>query len=157
MVRSVVLKSGDESTKVLTDIVYLKQGENVRLTYEDPNTIRIDALGTSEGFTQQSKEELCSGTATVPVPPPIRTINGYPPDASGNFNIEPSECIAITADVAKLIVSDTCCKPCCGCDELQVLVDGLTTLEERIKEMNDWLNQSQTFQADLLANLTANI
>ena len=142
-----------------TDILRLKAGKNVRLTYEQLDgdnfgVIRIDAIN-GENLTQVSdcknQQELISG--------PIRQINGVGPDSSGNFYIEGSECIQIVADPAtnSIKVVDLCSQSCCGCTELEILTTALEQLRTQEETLKNLISSTQGQQSELLAQLIANL
>lgn len=68
---------------------------------------------------------------------PIRTINGIPPDSSGNmeFVVENGDDIGLSVEPVgtsgALIIKDVNGKPCCTQDDLQVIVDNIGKLNER--------------------------
>ena len=132
------------------DILSLRAGENIRLTYVDNNTIRIDAIA---GLN--NPEESCTGKA--PQPPCIKTINGIPPDENGNFVINGGECIDIQPGASSITVSDTCSQSCCGCRELESLMNSLSLLETQYQSLRDQISTVQTQQSQMISNLVANL
>jgi hypothetical protein len=141
--------NGSELVGTFDDLLLLRAGENIRLTYTNNNTIRIDAI------SGLNNPEDCSGKA--PSPPCIKTINGIPPDSNGNFVINGGECIDIAPGVSSITVSDTCSKSCCGCDELEGLINSLSLLETQYQSLRDQINTIQTQQSQMISNLVSNI
>lgn len=142
--------NGSSLVGTFDDILALKAGENIRLTYVDNNTIRIDAIA---GLN--NPDSSCTGK--VPEPPCIKTINGISPDSSGNFVINGGECIDIQPGNSSIRVSDTCSKSCCGCNELELLMSSLSSLEIQYKSLRDQINTVQTQQSQMISNLVANL
>ena len=77
----------------------------------------------------------------------IETINGQPPDDDKNFTIIPADCASITplsgSNASGLLLSDTCCKPCMGCDEISTLTERAMQLESDILKFRDHYNKLQ--------------
>jgi hypothetical protein len=141
--------NGSRLVGTFDNVLALRAGENVRLTYVNNNTIRIDAIA---GL---NNPEDCTGKA--PAPPCIKTINGIAPDSNGNFVINGGECIDIQPGNASITVSDTCSKSCCGCVELESLVTALSQLESQYQSLRDQINTVQTQQSQMISNLVANL
>ncbi len=103
--------------------VKLKEGNNVRLTYERSlNAIKIDTK--------------CQPLETVDC---IKYINGIPSDSSNNFNIQGIGCIKVSPISNGIKIENTCEEPCCDCtsiDNLNITIDNLNeqiySLDERI-------------------------
>lgn len=121
-VSSIVLQNGNDRSDRLYGDIELVAGANIRLTPivvvgKDPQ-IRIDAI-SGEGLTEPC---ACEGTDTAP---PIRTINGIPPTAGGNFTILGDSCLLIEPITNGLQLNDDCSSPCCGCEELEAITRDL--------------------------------
>lgn len=79
----------------------------------------------------QGLADICP-CSDVELGPCIRTINNVPPTTLGNITLVGSDCISVTSEesTSTIDIADTCAKPGCGCNELQVLVadvEALTT------------------------------
>lgn len=123
-VSSITVIDGNNATPKIYGDILLTAGENVRLTYgSGPNgrSIRIDAIG-GENLNEYCECEL------EPVGPPIRFINGVPPDQDGNLKIQGNPCIRLEATEGGLRIVETCATPCCGCNELEALVEQIRTV-----------------------------
>lgn len=75
--------------------------------------------------------------------PAIKTINHIPPTSDGNFNVSFLDCDSIEATTNGIILSDSCNKPCLGCDEISQLTDRLVSLESdliKLRKFFDDLN-----------------
>lgn len=116
---ALVAVNGADRSERLQYEVELIAGTNMRITAEPGNiaenilpSIRFDAI-EGEGLTDEC---VCEDTD---LGPPIRTINGISPDATGNFEVLGSPCLEIEGITNGIRMSDTCSEPCCGCDELE--------------------------------------
>ena len=59
----------------------------------------------------------------------IKTINEVTPDKDGNIElVSASPCLKITEETAKLNITETCCEPCCECEELAMITNGIQSL-----------------------------
>lgn len=120
-VSSLAIVAGNERSARYSGDFELVAGINVRLTSSivaGVVRIRVDAVDGA-GLSQACD---CPGGA---LPPPIRTINGIPPDADGAFGLLGSTCVSLGPTDHGLVIADTCSQPCCGDTELQKLVDEL--------------------------------
>lgn len=78
----------------------------------------------------------------------IRFINGIPPLPDGNFRIVGNRCLEVTPIENGLQFSDTCSQPCCGCEELDALIqqidrfsDGVVTLQNFASKLSGEVSQ----------------
>jgi hypothetical protein len=116
------------TTPVLSGQIYLSSGSNhaiavnVQPSYTDLKFNAIDGDGLAETCE-------CND---VELSPCIRTINNIRGDAQGNIAIVGGDCINIATDADGIVVSDTCAKPCCGCNELQVVVSDVEALTSQL-------------------------
>lgn len=133
-----------------SSVLKLRAGENVVLSYVDgdPNTIRIDA-SPGANLTDPS---ACSNA--VPLPPPIRTINGVP-SVEGNFNLDGGKCISCDAIAGLIQLKDLCSQSCCGCSELQVLMTALKMVEAQAAQLQNQISTVVAQQSAMLTNLAA--
>jgi len=125
-VQSLVLVNNGQRSVPITGDVELIAGSNMRITPifvegERPK-IRFDAL-SGEGLMEAC---ICVGDSANA--PPIRSINGVFPDINGNLQLVGDQCLSVTGIEGGLQIEDKCCKPCCGCEELEVLVRTLERL-----------------------------
>ena len=98
------------SSKVLYGVVSLIAGENVKLSYiPSKNAIRID-VDENEGYNEKCD---CDGSAST-----VKTINGI---SITDVRIEGGDCISVETSRGRITITDTCAKPCCGCEELNFL------------------------------------
>lgn len=119
-VRSIRATSNLTDTTPLYGAVKLVAGNNVKLTViPDENAIRIDALSTS-GFSGDCECSNVNKATTV------KSINGV---SSENVELVGGQCVEVTKVGDTIMIKDTCSKPCCGCEELNLITDRLAYLE----------------------------
>ena len=106
----ITLESG--SNHVINSLQVLGQGFKLQLN-------AVDGSGLSE-------ECDCSGIELAPC---IRTINNVPADALGNINLVGGDCVQVQPSDTGISISDSCAKPCCGCNELQVIVEDVEAMK----------------------------
>jgi hypothetical protein len=136
---------GEDLGELIQGDIAFEPGDNMRITVSDfdGTTVltfsAIDGEGTIADCVCEGQEDLGD---------PIRTINGVLPDSLGNINLLGDDCLEITpkADEFAVQLTDKCSKPCCGCPELQVLVDDQKRLRDQVQTMEN-----------LYAKLEANI
>jgi len=150
---AVELYNGDQLVKRFHKVLRLRAGENIRLSYvdNDPDVIRIDAISGENLVTPED-----CGNA-IPIPPCIRTINGVSADESGNFTLDGGDCIDVQVSTGIIELQDLCARSCCGCTELQSLVDGLLSVEQQIAQYRQQFNSVVTQQTQMIATLAANV
>lgn len=139
-VRSLVIVNGPERSQRYTGDIELVAGSNIRLTpivtIGQPTKIRIDAID-GEGLNEDC---VCDESEA----PPIRTINGIPPDNSGNYKLLGGTCIDITGVTGGLRVDNVCAEPCCGCDELEALTQELEIFGDTYTTLRGFVNRLQS-------------
>jgi hypothetical protein len=153
-VKAVEVYSGSSLVHVATDVLRLKAGENIRLTYVDdsPDHIRIDAV-PGENVLEPDECE----NSPYAEEPCIRTINGIPPDENGDFKIFGSDCIRIDPGTNSISIHDLCSVSCCGCNELEELVDGLAAVKAEEDNIRTMLSLVQSTQADMITKLVSQV
>lgn len=144
----ILVNGGVESTPIYGDI-QLVAGANFQITEPSAGVIRLNAI-SGEGLTTV---DPCA-TAFTP-PPPIRTINGVGPNGSGDFGIEGSACMEITAAGALLTLEDKCSAACCGCLELEWLTERLEILIQQNSDLNQFAVGLETYMQEFQANVLA--
>lgn len=137
-----VANNGELSAPIYGDVT-LVAGNNVRITaveFGAETEIIFDAISG----TNLNEECYCE---TPEIGSCIRCINGVC-STDGNFIIAPDDCIQITPMSNGLKLADTCAQPCCGCTELDAIVDqinrfgdGVTTLQNFITRLGSEVTQ----------------
>jgi hypothetical protein len=110
--------------------------------------IEVDAANNKIIFNAISGANL-NTTCDCLVNPPgecIRCINGN--CGSGELIISGGDCINVTRSDNRLLLTDTCASPCCGCPELDALKtqidrfsDGVSTLENFVTRLGSEVTQ----------------
>lgn len=131
------VRNGNDLSGLITGDIILSAGTNFRITPvivddEDP-VIVFDAI-EGEGLN-----EVCVCDGDLAVAPCIRTINKRPPTADGDFHLAGSECVVISPIQYGLLIEDTCCKPCCGPDELLTVTQQAQLLDREAATMESIL------------------
>lgn len=127
-VQSLVIESdGITSAKLYGHLKFLA-GSNVRLTYLPAyNTIRVDAI-SGEGLNQKCPCESTMAETNI-----VRTVNGI---AIEDVVIEgDGQCVDVKVSGNKVVISDTCSTPCCGCPELEFLTESMKVLEATLSNL----------------------
>jgi len=153
-VSSIVLQNGEDLSDPLQGNVILRAGRNIELNMVpgagpfDPSIIYISAIsgaGLNVGCD-------CGEAADLPC---IKTINGEGPDEYGNFDLLESECLKLTAIANGLQLTDDCSHPCCGCDELNVVLQAAETMKAQINSLEQLANRIEIAMGTLSFNLLA--
>ena len=119
----------DESTSsLLSGQVILASGSNHRMTLINDNGTHTITMNAIRG---DDNEETCPCN-DIELGPCIRKISNVGPDENGNVDILGGDCIKIDNAGGTLTIKDTCAQPCCGCEELNMLVTDVTALSSQI-------------------------
>ncbi len=126
MIRSItamrVSNAGGTSSDRLYGDIELVAGANIQLSTVSTSSetkIIISAI-SGEGTVEQC---VCEGDAAALSC--ITRINGVSPTTDGNFNLTGDDCLTFTATDSGLKLTDSCCQPCCGCEELELITRDL--------------------------------
>ena len=149
-VKYVEMFSGTTSIGQFSGVLKLRAGRNIRLRYAagGSDVIIIDAI---DGLNLTPALDECNQLSVLG--PPILTINGIPPDAAGNFTIDGSECIEVAEGTNGLTITDTCASSCCGCTELDELLQLQTALELQVSMLKEKLNTVTNSEGSMIVNL----
>jgi hypothetical protein len=133
-VRSLQLDNNGTLSGYIFGHVKLLAGDNVRLTYLPAyNAIRIDAI-SSGGLNEECDCATVIGRRNI-----VRTVNGI---AVEDLTIEgDGQCVTVEPSGNKLVISDVCSTPCCGCPELEFLTQQLKVLDITISNLQSYANQ----------------
>lgn len=108
---------------------------NIRFKAGAEDSIIID-VGDGLGLnTDCTPERTC-----------IQTINGIPPDEDHNFTLDFSDCAQLTPIPANtgLLLEDTCCRPCVGCNDIEELTTRLMGAENLLLQLRDYYQSLNT-------------
>jgi len=149
----VAVTDQDRSDYLQGDVEFVS-GRNVEFTVTtapgaNPR-IRIDAISNTD------LNEACTCGNLTSTAPCIRTINGVYPDDGGNIQlVSVDDCLVIeTADVPyQLHFRDQCSKSCCGCAELNVIVNDLNILNIEISTLSGVANRLDAEVTTAVLNL----
>lgn len=130
-VTRITFRNPDGSSYTLSGDVIIDARVNLRFKAGVGNKVVLDA---GEGLGLNT---LCENVARA-----IKTINGIPPDEDGNFTLDSADCALFTPIPANtgLILEDTCCKPCMGCNDIEELTQRLMTLEANLLSLKEFYN-----------------
>jgi len=128
----------EATTPVLSGQISFESGSNHSIQVTE-NTLKFNAVN-GEGLQAQCE---CND---VQLGPCIRTINNVPGDPLGNIVVAAGDCISISNQSGGISISDSCAKPCCGCNELQVVVNDVESLSTQLSSL-----------ANQIAILTSNV
>lgn len=139
-ISSLTIVNGSDRSQKLYGDVEIVAGSNMRIVANSvsgqPTQVVFSAI-SGEGLNAVCEcEENADKTA-------IRLINGIPPLADGNFRMVGNKCISIQPVTNGLQFTDLCSQPCCGCEELDAIVqqinrfaDGATTLNTFVSTLS---------------------
>ena len=112
--------------------VALLAGDNIRLEYDESvNGIWINAEPNA-GYKEACDCESAVQTNLV------RTINGIP--LQDVVLVGDGECVEVKTSGNKIIISDKCSEPCCGCPELDFLTETLKIVETSLNRIEEYAN-----------------
>jgi len=163
MLKRVEVYSGDTMVHSEANVLRLKAGENIRLSYEEASEsyggstgiIRIDAIN---GENLQ-EPDVCNNSPLGNKDLYIKTINGIVPDSFGNFNVYGDECLEIInlPGSNAIQVVDKCAQSCCGCNDMDTLVATLDMLKTKEELLSSMVDSLRTQQSDMIARLSQEI
>lgn len=141
-VRSVRTRTGGAATAWFDGSLEILGGANIRVTPRVEGGTLVVRLDAVPGVNLAAD----CGCADA-IGDPIRTINGLPPDADGNFDIAGNACISVDVGQGSITIKDACSEPCCGCAEAEALAGELETLKQ-------WRVELTAFAERLAAQVT---
>lgn len=134
-VSGLYVQNGADVVGPFANFIVLRAGTNIQLNVaqvsgQDP-VITINAI-SGEGTVEAC---VCEGEGVSATP--INTINLIRPKADGDFTLLGDDCYSFVEIEHGLKLIDTCCKPCCSCDELEAITVDLTDLLQRVGTLDD--------------------
>jgi hypothetical protein len=150
-VSSIRIQNGDEIGDPIQGDVILQAGRNMTLQFVsgltgEPDRVQFNAID-GEGFNADCD---CSEAADLPC---IKTINGIEPDDAGDFTLLGDDCLQLSGIANGIQIVDDCAKPCCGCEELEVVI----TEKERMLDQIYQLERLATNLEAQMRNLEINL
>jgi hypothetical protein len=130
-----VSNNGELSAPIYGDVT-LVAGNNVRITavaFATETEIIFDAISG----TNLNEECYCE---TPEIGDCIRCINGVC-STDGNFILAPDDCVQITPMSNGLKFADTCAQPCCGCTELDAIVDQINRFGDGVMTLQNFITR----------------
>lgn len=143
-VTRLIVTDGSGSEVALTGDVTFTAGSNMVIGgITSTNTIRFNAI-PGQGYIDGCEEE-----ANV-----VRSINGIP--LKDVIIVGDGRCTNVTTQGNTITISDTCSTPCCGCDELEMVVNQLREIQQRYEDIEDFaedINSVLNTLTDAMARL----
>jgi hypothetical protein len=150
---SISVRNSTEVSAPITGDVILAAGRNMRLrTTEVGDTTRVifDAID-SDDFSEDCE---CTDNDDTERPP-IRTINGVSPSATGDISFKNAEGVNFEGGDGVLEIEDSTAVPCCGCVELDVLKETLTIIKNQVDSLDISVEQLATMIKNVSENVLA--
>lgn len=130
--------AGQRSERLYGDLTFVA-GTDMRITATtgDNPSITWSAI-QGEGLNEDCE---CDNPDKAP---PIRTINGIPPTAGGDFTFVGNNCLEIegVSGAAMLKFSDLCSEPCCGCTQLDAINEQLKLFSDGRASLSGLANRT---------------
>jgi len=140
-VSSISCSNGLQKSQPFYGDIELVAGTNCQLVPiiqpGDPPKISINFIWGAGASGPNNNCPCEDGTANLP---PITTISGIGPDATGNFVIAGSDCITVQPIPNGIKLINNCSKPCCGCEELEAITRDLEKLLQRAGTVEEFIN-----------------
>ena len=132
-VRSLRIANNGNVSGLLYDHIKLLAGENIRLVADAvANGVWIHAAPNSDYV----EDCPCAALAEDNV---VNTINGIP--IEDVVIVGDGECVDVTTTGNKIIISDKCSEPCCGCPELDFLTQTVKVLETSLSKLESYADR----------------
>ena len=114
--------------------VAFEPGANIRFTVSDFGGVTVLQISAIDG---EGTIADCECQGETPEAGPVRTLNGVPPDTLGNINLIGDDCLQITPKATdnEVGITDKCSKPCCGCPELETLVEDQKRVRDQVQTL----------------------
>lgn len=152
-VSALYVKNIDEVSDAIQGDIILEAGTNFKVEMMpaepgEPARIRLSAIN-GEGLDQ-----ACSCNENTDLPA-IKSINGVFPDLRGRVNLLGDDCIKVTGAANSVKLEDDCSKPCCGCEELNVVTAALANVLSQVVSLENLAYRLETNLNALQTNLIA--
>lgn len=117
-----IIKNGAYESQIYQGVVRFVSGRGVVLGYDQAlNGIRVSMASPDECDCE---------------PPLVLSINGI---STENVEIVGDECVTVVTEGNRVIISDTCSTPCCGCEEAEYLAEAVKVLETSITNIEKFI------------------
>jgi hypothetical protein len=135
-ITGVRILDGEDLGDLYQGDIAFEAGSNFRITKSDFGGVTVLTLNAISGEGTIA-ECVCEGEEAESAP--IRTINGVSPDTLGNINLLGDDCLVPEpkADENAIEISDVCSKPCCGCPELETLVEDQKRMRDQVQTLEN--------------------
>ena len=150
-VTSIAVQNGSAVSDPFYGHIVIRAGTNVRITPTSAGgqtTFTFDAI-EGEGLNEEC---VCIGDDDSQ---PIYTINGIPPTPDGDFSILGGACIEIEGVTNGIKLKDKCAKPCCGCTELEIIMQAVETMAAQLNTLGQFLAGLEGATTETQGNLIA--
>jgi hypothetical protein len=131
-VDSITVRTADGRSFQLTGQVTFVAGENTSIAVAAPNI----AVNVDGGVVYDNRFG-CNTDLSGRIP--VMSINGVLPDSAGNIDLIGTNCVAVSPGTNGVTISDTCAKPCCGCEELDAITSGEESLKTSLNNVLAYL------------------
>lgn len=147
-VSSLTVVNGSDRSPAIYGHVEFVAGRNCRLQVSqngDVTEITISAI-SGEGLNEAC---VCEDNTDGP---PIRFINGIPPNGDGNYRVVGDDCLEVRPMTNGLQLKDNCSAPCCGSAELERIVSQIDAFADGVATLNGFVTDlsSQVTQMGLI-------
>ena len=125
---------GSDIGELFQGDVAFEPGDNIRFTVSDFGGVTVLAISAISG---EGTIADCECQGQTELAGPVRTLNGVPPDSLGNINLIGDDCLQVTPQATdnQVQVTDKCSKPCCGCPELETLVEDQKRVRDQVQTL----------------------
>ncbi len=131
-VRSLQIDQDETLSAQLFGHVKLVEGVNIQLTHlPSYNGIRIDAINGA-GLNAECD---CDDPLT---PVCVESLNGI---ALADIELIGDDCVEVSVEGNRIVISDKCAEPCCGCPELEFITENLKVLEATVSNLQEYAQE----------------
>lgn len=140
-VNTIFLRNGEELSDPIQDDIVLEAGQNAQLVLDNTP---VDHSRIIFSFIEGAGTVVDCDCKDGAARDPILTINGISPDSNGDYVLEDNECQGLNPITNGLKLEDKCAKPCCGCDELNVVTGKLDFMASQVRTLEDLASRLET-------------
>ena len=139
-VQSIRLIENAEQTDLFQGDIALEAGGNIRFDLTDilvgGQAVKVLTINAIDG---EGTIADCACDGDIAERPGIKTISGVGPDSKGNVELAGDDCIAVEPNEGeyKIQLKDDCSKPCCGCPELEALIEDQKWVRDNVQTIEN--------------------